>query len=73
MHRKTSTRHTRHRYPRTALGRWRPRRRHRCLAGRRVPTLVKYPTDLDVSPGTRDVQPPHRPSTAPLAEPVVMP
>jgi hypothetical protein len=76
MHRKTSTRHARHRYPRTPL--W--------VAGGLVaaivvwmvvgvPTLVKYPTDLDVSPqyeGTFSLL--VDPSTAvPLAEPVVMP
>ncbi len=76
MHRKTSTHHSRHRYPRTAL--W--------VAGGLaaatvawlvvgVPTLVKYPTDLDASPryeGTFSLL--VDPSTAaPLAEPVVMP
>jgi hypothetical protein len=76
MHRKSRTRHARHRYPRTAL--W--------VAGGfgavavvwmvvGVPTFVKYPTDLDVSPqyeGTFTVL--VDPATAaPLAEPIVLP
>jgi Porin PorA len=76
MHRRTSTRPARHRYPRTALwvagglavatAAW-------MVVG--VPTLVKYPTDLDASPryeGSFSLL--VDPMTAvPLAEPVTVP
>jgi hypothetical protein len=76
MHLKTSTRHARHRYPRIALwvaGGLAAATLAWMVVG--VPTLVKYPTDLDVSPqyeGTFSllVDPL---TAAPLAEPVVMP
>jgi hypothetical protein len=76
MHRKTRKRHARHRYPRTALwvaGGFAVAALVWMVVG--VPTFVKYPTDLDVSPhyeGTFSLL--VDPFTAaPLAEPVVMP
>ena len=76
MHRKTSKRHARHRYPRTALwvaGGFAVAVLTWMVVG--VPTFVKYPTDLDVSPqyeGTFTVL--TDPATAaPLAEPMVLP
>lgn len=76
MHRKTSRRHPRHRYPRTALwfaGGFAVAALVWLVVG--VPALVKYPTDLDVSPryeGTFNLL--VDPSTAaPLAKPLAMP
>lgn len=76
MHRKTSKRHTGHRYPRTALwvaGGFAVAAVVWMVVG--VPALVKYPTDLDERPryaGTFSLL--VNPSTAaPLAKPVVMP
>jgi hypothetical protein len=76
MHRKTSKRQARHRYPRTTLwvaGGFAVAALVWMVVG--VPALVKYPTDLDVGPqyeGTFSLL--VDPFTAaPLAEPMVMP
>jgi hypothetical protein len=76
MHRKPSPRDARHRYPRPALwigGGLAVAALVWMVIG--VPALLKYPTDLDVSPQyegtfTLLVDPA---TAAPLAEPVVMP